>query len=128
MFSPALSTLQRALKLNYVSHFPGLSDATLANYPPQSVAMIKGHLDQSRKNAHTTKPSDPTPQDDPSDPTLITELEKTFPVSDLLDGTRSHFCFVATTEHTGKIFTDQTGRFDLPSTSTGNTQLLIMYC
>jgi hypothetical protein len=32
----------------------------LNKYPPHSVAMVKGHLDQARKNQHSTKPL-PTP-------------------------------------------------------------------
>jgi hypothetical protein len=124
-FPPALSTLTKALKLSYIRHFPGLSDETLAKHPPQSVAMTKGHLDQSHKNARSTKPGLLAPTD-LSDPAPVTELDDPFPISDLA-GNRSYFCFVATAECTGKLFTDQTGRFILPS-STGNTQLFIMYC
>ena len=49
LFSPALSTLQKALKNNYI-HIPGLTLASLKHHPPQSTATIKGHLDQQWKN------------------------------------------------------------------------------
>jgi len=55
-FSPAFSTLQQALAKNYINNFPGLSEQTLCQHPPWSVAMVKGHLDQSRQNQWSTKP------------------------------------------------------------------------
>jgi len=44
------------------------------------------------------------------------------------DNERTHHCFTASIDDptTGKIFTDQTGRFVIPS-STGNTQIFILY-
>jgi hypothetical protein len=49
LFSQVLSTLNQALQKNYVT-FPGLTAKTLAKYPPSSVTMQKGHLDQACKN------------------------------------------------------------------------------
>jgi len=57
LFSPVLSTLCLALDNNYIHGFPGLTSALVRKYPPQSAAMIKGHLDQSRKNQRSTKPA-----------------------------------------------------------------------
>ena len=129
LFSPALTTLTKALSKNYVPYFPGLTPEALRKFPPVTAATIKGHLDQSRQNTQSTRNTNETsPPVDPSDPQDVDTLETdedSFPASDL-DGTRSHHCFLAVTEHTGKIFTDQTGRFVLPSSS-GNTQLLVMY-
>ena len=45
LFSPALSTLNTALRIFFVN-IPGLTEKTLAKYPPASVPMHKGHLDQ----------------------------------------------------------------------------------
>jgi hypothetical protein len=55
MFSPALSTLGLALNKGYLTNFPGLTAKTLRKYPPQSFPMVKGHLDQTRKNQAKTK-------------------------------------------------------------------------
>ena len=55
LFSPALSTVQKSLELNYIHHFPGITSETLKKYPPQSSAMIKGRIDQSIKNQRSTK-------------------------------------------------------------------------
>jgi hypothetical protein len=48
LFSPPLTTLAEALCKDYLIGFPGLTKDMLAKYPPQSMATIKGHLDQSR--------------------------------------------------------------------------------
>ena len=55
LFSPAPSTLAIALKKGFVQYFPGLTEKTLAKYPPRSYAMVKGHMDQTRKNQNSTK-------------------------------------------------------------------------
>jgi hypothetical protein len=55
LFSPALSTPASTLEKGYLPNFPGLSSRTLRSHPPESAAMIKGHLDQSRKNQRSTK-------------------------------------------------------------------------
>ncbi len=136
-FSLANTTLQQALDKNYVNHFPGLTAQTLRNHPPQSITTVKGHLDQSRKNQRSTQPkgtfTDKQPsiesenhtEDNDNDP--VAETDDYWPTSDR-DNYRTHQCFAACTEDntTGKIFTDQTGRFIIPS-STGYTQMFILY-
>ena len=125
LYSPVLSTLQKALKKNYV-HIPGLTEQSLKRYPPESTATPKGHLDQQRQNLASTKASKSQPTErDRSDPTDVEELEDYYP-EPTLDGQRTHVCFAAVMEHSGQVFTDQTGRFIVPS-SGGNTQLLIVY-
>jgi hypothetical protein len=105
-----LSTLCAALDNNYVNGF-GITKKMVMKYHPTSAPMIKGHLDQSRQNQRSTKVTDETNED-------------YFP-SAMATGLKIHFCYAAITS-TGKIFTDQTGRFILPS-STGNTQLMEVY-
>jgi hypothetical protein len=60
LFSPALSTLAAVLAKGYLTNFPGLMTKLLLKYPPQSAAMINGHLDQTRKNQRSTKPTPTT--------------------------------------------------------------------
>jgi hypothetical protein len=73
--------------------------------------MVKGHLDQARKNQRSTKtPVEPVDQHDE------------FP--SILTGVRSHYCYASIMEPTGQIYTNQTGRFVQPS-SNGNNYLLI---
>ena len=121
LFSPVLSTLATALDKGYIPNFPGLSSRTLRKYPPHSAAMIKGHLDQSRKNQRSTKATLISPDPEPSSEPDI----ETFPHSPT-SGERSHFCYVSIFEPTGQIYTDQTGKFVAPS-SNGNNYLLVVY-
>ncbi len=50
MFSLALSTLEAALQCGHLSEFAGLMLQHLWQHLPQSIAMIKGHLDQMCQN------------------------------------------------------------------------------
>lgn len=63
-------------------------------FPPQSPAMIKSHLDQTRQNQRSTKPRIPLNNDIQSDP---------FPTS-TLTGESSHFCYATVSEPTGQIY------------------------
>jgi hypothetical protein len=55
LFSPALSTLESALQKGFLTNFPGLTTQALRKHPPQSYAMVKGHLAHTRKNQQSTK-------------------------------------------------------------------------
>ena len=83
LFSPALSTLDGALSRGYLPQFMGLTAKGLRKHPPQSVAMVKGHLDQSRKtndprnstrHLHLSTPTipnnSPTSRSHPVNPTM----------------------------------------------------------
>ena len=120
LFSPAISTLQLALDKGYLINFPGLTSSMLRCCPPTSAPMIKGHLDQSRKNQRSTAPTHIPPEAPPEVPPVDYDLCP--PSSD----TRTHMCFAATLAPTGQIYLDQTGRFVLPS-STGNNYIMIVY-
>ena len=125
LFSPSISTLSTALRRNYV-HFPGLTGELLNKHPPQSAPMIKGHLDQVRKNLQSTKSKlksvfrPPPGLDDP-------DAAFTFPSSESPNDA-THHCFAAVieTNPTGLIYTDQTGRFPTPS-SLGNNYFFVLY-
>ena len=124
MFSPALSTLEQALQKGYIRNIPGLTAQTLRRHPPRSVATAKGHLDQTRKNLRSTKAttrstSTNSPKDTPDiDNDVFPEHSE-----------KSHDCYVAVHNletTTGKIYTDQTGKFPCTSAS-GNNYIMILY-
>ena len=118
LFSPALSTLKRALANGYLPQFMGLTDKALSKHPPNSVAMVKGHMDQTRQNTKSTKPKIRT--------LPTTDEDEAFPISDP-SNERTHHCFAAVFEPAaGQIHTDQTGRFVVASTS-GNNYILVLY-
>jgi hypothetical protein len=79
LFSPAPSTLAIVLKKGFVQNFPGLTKKTLAKYPPRLYAIVKGHMDQARKNQKSTKTA-----------TAPTDPDDDFPP--LVPDARSHFC------------------------------------
>jgi hypothetical protein len=120
LFSPPLSTLEKALNNDYLTNFPGLNAQSLRKFPPASVPMAKGHLDQTQKNQGSTrqgthiKPDRDDPINGTDDFTPPAGTTKTFE------------CYCAIVEPTGQIYTDQTGRFISPS-STGNNYLMILY-
>ena len=130
LFSPALSTLETALRRNLLPGIAGLTLQGLQRHPPvDSVPMIKGHLDQTRQHQRSTKrvPAPPmcpsanlSPLSLSDDPTA-----DTFPAAPK-DGARTHFCYAAVHQATGQIYTDQTGRFVTPSSS-GNNYILVLY-
>jgi hypothetical protein len=120
LFSPPIKTLAEALRKEFIIGFPGLTKESLAKYPPQSMATIKGHLDQSRKNQKRKKSTQKQKQPNVSDPNNTInaqeheEEQDSSPPSDT-PNLRSHFCYAAIIDITGQIYTDQTGRFPIPS-------------
>jgi hypothetical protein len=136
LFSPVLSTLEKALERGYLTNFPGLTPKTLKKYPPRSIATSKGHQDQARRNQRSTKPkptpipldsADATASPDPPNPLDSPELASI--LDDLMpagvDG-RSHAIYDAVVKPTGQIYSDQTGRFVSPS-SGGNNDMMVVY-
>jgi hypothetical protein len=117
LFSPALSTLEIPLAKGFITNFPGLTATNLRRHPPVSRPMDKGHLDQARKNHRSTKPAIIEPDDNHVD------IDEYHPEP---SNTKSHHCYAAIIEPTGQIYTDQTGRFVIPSSS-GNNYLMILY-
>jgi hypothetical protein len=125
-FSPTIATLKTALHKNYITNFPGLTMQSLKRHAPNSPATAKGHLNKVRKNKRSTKKK------------LIREAEKAaneaakaapeqdkhlFPTP---DEEETHQCFVTIEDTTSKAYSDQTGRFPIPSSS-GNTQVFVLY-
>jgi hypothetical protein len=115
LWSPSLSTLEKALANGYIINFPGLSQQLLRKYPPKSRATMKGHLDQQRQGIQSTQSA--------TVPTVDSELPLDLSAD---NGTRTHDCFVALLPPTGQIYTDQTGRFVCPS-ETGNNYIMVVY-
>ena len=55
LFSPALGTLETALDKKLFPNIPGLTKASVKAHPPVTVATVKGHQNQNRKNKNSTK-------------------------------------------------------------------------
>ena len=122
LFSPALSTLAKALERGFLPQCMMCwltSQNLLRNpHPPQSVAMVKGHLDQTRKNQRSTKKTIAYNDDN--------EDDGLFPSSEP-GNARTHHCYASVSEPTkGQIYSNQTGKFVVAS-STGNNYILVVY-
>ena len=122
LFSPVLSTLQKALEHGYVHNFPGLTAQSLKKHPPQSIAMVKGHMDQARAGTQSTQPN-LTPEEEQA------QLDEIFFPQPLNRGTKTHSCYASifkVFESTGQTFSDQTGKFPVTSTR-GNAYVFVLY-
>jgi hypothetical protein len=122
LFSPVLSTLEKALQSNFLLNFPGLTLDTLHRHPPHSKAMIMGHLDQTRQGTRSIQWNAVAP---PSNDATNVDDQDTFPASEN-PNERTHHCYTATIEITGQVYSDQTGCFVAPSDN-GNQYLFVLY-
>jgi hypothetical protein len=75
MFSPVLSTWCDAIDAGHLTTWPALTSAQVRRHFPVSIPMNLGHLDQTRTNIQSTKPTCAPPMHDQADtkPTQIPE-------------------------------------------------------
>ena len=115
LFSPAISTLKKALRKGFLPPFTGLTETTLHRYSPSLEATAMGHLDAQRKNTRSTKLVD-------EDSTLDQDYFPPQPTAN----ERTNTCFLTTTEPKHVVYSDKTGRLPQPS-SNGNNYLVVAY-
>jgi hypothetical protein len=109
-FSTVKSTCITAIKNGNFTSWPGLTEHAVEKHLSKSTSTTKGHLNQQRQNARTTKIKD-------------TKVIVTEPYLD--HGIKTQFVYAATID-SGQIYTDQTGRFPVVS-SKGNKYIMILY-
>jgi hypothetical protein len=102
-FSPVKSTWITAIKNRNFSSWPGLTEHAVEKHLSKSTSTTKGHFNQQRQNARSTKVKDAK--------MIVSE-------PDLDHGIKTQFIYAATID-AGQIYTDQTGRFPVVS-SKGN--------
>jgi hypothetical protein len=108
--SPVPSTWIKAIDSGFFTTWPGLtSDDLVKKHLPKSLAAAKGHLRQERQGLQSTQP--------PPVPLAIPDPEP---------NTRTHVVFMKPIEITGKIYSNQIGRFPLTS-SCGNKYIMLVY-
>jgi hypothetical protein len=90
--------------------WPGLTEHAVEKHLSKSTSTTKGHLNQQRQHARSTKVKDPK--------VIMTE-------PDLDQGIKTQYVYAATID-AGQIYTDQTCRFPVVS-SKGNTYIMILY-
>jgi hypothetical protein len=87
-----------------------LNEQNVEKYLSKSTSTAKGHLNQQRQNARTTKIKDAETIDTEPDPD---------------QGLKTQYVYAATID-AGQIYTDQTGRFPAVS-SKGNKYIMVLY-
>ena len=98
----------------------GIKDALVQNNLPKSIATAKGHLRQDRQNVRSTRNT--YPDTTISNPPVMT----TPPLPSQEDKARTQMAYLQTIEFTGKVSTNQTGRFPVTS-SRGSKYLMVLY-
>ena len=120
--SPQLSTWCKAIDAGFYRSWPGLTSKLVRKHMPQSTPMIKGHLDQQRKNIRSTKPkrSMAAPKSLPG----VDETEQDLHPAQHQQ--RTNYVFADCHDITGQIFSDQPGRF-LVSSISGHQHMMVVY-
>ena len=137
LFSPTISTWCRAIDAGHLTTWPELTAKQVRAHLPKSIAMLKGHLDQTRANAQSTRPAIHVPRS-----LMPAAAAACITAKDLAEefdshppsiegpadvpGQRTHYMYAAIHDAKGQIFTDQPGRF-LVASSAGNSYMLVLY-
>ena len=119
-FSPVISTWTKAINAVYYTTWPGLTSQLVRKHLPKALATSQGHLRQQQRNVQSTKTT-ATPSIDNNTPEMTTP---SFPIKE--PRVRTKMSFLKSIKVTGKISTDQTGRFPVTSIC-GSKYLMILY-
>ena len=119
-FSPVVSTWSAAITSGIFTTWPGLTSSLVRKHLLKSLATAKGRLRQDRKNVRCTRITSPTTPI--SYPPVMTNL--LLPLQE--PGFRTQMAYLQTVKFTGKVSTDQTGRFPVTS-SRGSKYLMVLY-
>jgi hypothetical protein len=103
MIQPCQIHMDQSNKNGNFSSWPGLNEQSVDKYLSKYTSTAKGHLNQQRQNARTTK---------------IKDAELLDPEADLDHGIKTQYVYAAIID-AGQIYTDQTVRFPVVS-SKGN--------
>ena len=95
VFSLSPSTWIKAIKAGFFSTLPNLTIEHVTKYLPKSIPTAMGHMDQERKNLHSTKVS-------------LHEIFETYPICKRINDIYTH-------DLQNHICADQTGRFPVQS-------------
>jgi hypothetical protein len=110
MLQPCQIHMDQSNKKCIFSSWPELNEHNVEKYLSKSTSTAKGHLNQQRQNARTTK---------------IKDAQLLDSETDLDHGIKTQFVYAATID-AGQIYTDQTHRFPVVS-SKGNKCIMIIY-
>jgi hypothetical protein len=103
MFQPCKINMDHSNQNGNFTSWPGLTEHAVGKHLSKSTSTTKGHLNQQRQHARSTKVKDPK--------VIMAE-------PDLDQGIKTQYIYAATID-AGQIYTDQAGRFPVVS-SKGN--------
>ena len=110
-FSPFVSTWTKSIDAGYFATWPGLTSELVHKHLPKLLSTAKGHLKQDQKDVRSTKPAiAPSP--------IVVPSQHEPPV-------RYHQVFVEVVELTGKVSTNQTGRFPVTSIRSSKCHMVL---
>ena len=109
MWNPVPQTWIKAIHSNFFATWPGLTAKLVQEYLRENTETTKGHMCSNRANLQSTK--------------LLSNQEYHEMTTSKV---RHHELFIKTVELSGKIYSDQTGRFHLTS-SKGNKYFMVLY-
>lgn len=131
LFSPVLETLKIAIENNFLSSFPGFTITQLRKHLPNPSAIVKGHMRATPHSFRSTKQQFKSNYHLYNATDMATNKESHIspeepPPSQEKENQRTHEIYPACLPASGQIFTDQTGKFPVISSS-GNQYLMILY-
>ena len=115
-----MSTWTSAITSGFFATWPGLTSALVRKHLPKSLATAKGHLRQDRKNVRSTRNNSPSTSI--SKPPAMTNLTLTLQKPRV----QTQMEYLQKVEFTGKVSTEQTGRFPVTS-SRISEYVLVLY-
>jgi hypothetical protein len=126
--SPIVSCLTTAHDKGFLPNISGLTKATLRKCPPHTVATAERHLDQTRKNKHSTKTTHPSPFLQLDTGPGIDPLTDAFPPAEPTGQATQAVCINLWDSAKGKVFSNLTGRLPVPSRQGNNCMFLLHGC
>jgi hypothetical protein len=106
------------MEVGFFTTWPGLTASIVRKNLPKFITTAKGHLQQEHQGLRSTNPSTRTHSITRSTPSIMTTDDNPL--------VRANWVYIQPIEVTGKINSNQTGRFSLTS-SRGNKYVMIIY-
>ena len=108
MWNPVPSTWIQAIDAGFFTTWPGLTSAAVKNHLQPTIETSKGHMRATRANIRSTKSTSSTSKHNCG------------------ENKRTNEFYTKIIEPTGKVFSDQTGKFPVTS-SKGNKYVMVVY-
>ena len=114
MWNPVLATWIEAINTGFFATWPGITSEIVYKHYAKTIESAKGHMKADRKNVESTKHT--------MHHKMMTKLQQDKTSKQV----QQNEYYVKTIDLTGKIYSDQTGRFPVTS-SKGSKYIMIIY-